>query len=261
MDFKLLSYNVLFNKAFPKLEKIFLKYDPDILCLQEVDTNEDNLLSLEKYGYQLADYSNSALKFGSIYGIATYFKPNKIVLKSSDSYDLPKSFYELLITAFRLFRGGNKARTILKTDLQFKTTNKKVSIYNIHLTLLGINRERKKQLQSVLKQEIYSNKAPVILTGDFNYFPYRRKTLEELMTKHGFEEATKNLMYTMRIPPKSFARYGFLQEIGAKFARKFYKNRLKPDYTFYKNITLIKTERIRKEFSDHYPIIFTFELK
>ncbi len=260
MTFTLLTYNVLFNKAFSKLEKIFVKYDPDLLCLQEVETTEDNLQRLEKYGYQLADYSNSLIKFGKVYGIATYFKPKKIKLLNTDSFDLPKSFYELMLNAISIFKGGSKARTILRTNFELKGTQAQIAIYNIHLTLLGMNRTRKKQLQTVLDQDINKDNLPIIITGDFNYFPYRRKTLEDLMNSYSYKEATENLAYTMRVPSKKFARYSFLQEIAAKVVRKLYENGLKPDYTFYKNLQVLKTERVQKEFSDHYPIISTFKL-
>ena len=260
MTFSLLTYNVLFNKAFPQLGKILTKYKPDVLCLQEVDTKENNLLQLEKFGYSLADYSNSLLKFGTVYGVATYLNPKKVSLLKTDSFDLPKSAYELFITAIRILKGGSKARTILRSDFTFKNKDKTIAIYNVHLTLFGINRTRKNQLQRVLNHGIHDIELPTIITGDFNYFPYRRKTLEKLMFYHQFKEATKSLIYTMRVPNKQFARYNFFQEIAAKFVRKFYNKRLKPDYTFFKNIDLIKTERINVKFSDHYPIISTFNM-
>ena len=112
MTFSLLTYNVLFNRAFSKLEKILSKYNPDILCFQEVDTGEENLIRLEKYGYKLADYSNSLIKFGIVYGIATYYNPKKIKLLDTDSFDLPKSLYEVITTAFKILKGGGKPRTI-----------------------------------------------------------------------------------------------------------------------------------------------------
>ena len=260
MTFSLLTYNVLFNRAFSKLEKILSKYNPDILCFQEVDTGEENLIRLEKYGYKLADYSNSLIKFGIVYGIATYYNPKKIKLLDTDSFDLPKSLYEVITTAFKILKGGGKPRTILRTDFELMKSNKKVAIYNIHLTLFGINRTRTKQLEIVLNHGLKETEVPTIISGDFNYFPYSRKKLEHLMNQYGFKEATKNLNYTFRIPDRKFGQYGFLQELGAKVVRNYYKKRLNPDYTFFKKIKLIKTERIEKEFSDHYPIISTFKI-
>ena len=63
MKFTLLTYNVLFNKAFSHLPDILKQYQPDIVCLQEVDTREENLNQLEKCGYRLADYANCFIDF------------------------------------------------------------------------------------------------------------------------------------------------------------------------------------------------------
>lgn len=258
MVFSLLTYNVLFNKAFIQLDKILSKYKPDILCLQEVDTKEENLVKLEKFKYRLADYSNSFIKFGRIYGIATYFNTKKIKLVKTDSFNLPKSLYEMLTTILRIIRGGNQPRTILRTDFLLARKNKKVAIYNVHLSVFGINRTRTKQLETVLNHGVVDKKLPIIITGDFNYFPYRRRNLENLMNQYGFREATRNIDYTIRYPDRKFTRYSLIQELVAIFIRKYYNGRLKPDYTFFKNLKVIRTERIEKEFSDHYPIISTF---
>jgi len=260
MTFSLLTYNVLFNKAFLQLEKILLKYKPDILCFQEVDTSEKNLNRLNKFGYTLADYSNSFIKFGKIYGVATYFNAKKLNLVKVDSFNLPRSVYEMLTTIVKILKGSGKPRTILRTDLSLGKKSKTLAIYNVHLTVTGINRTRAKQLATILNHSFEVKKMPVIITGDFNYFPYRRKKLEVLMSKYGFKEATSNINYTIRFPDRKFAKYSFIQEIGAKILRKYYNNRLKPDYSFFKNLRLIKSERVEVKFSDHYPIISTFKI-
>jgi len=260
MTFSLLTYNVLFNQAFFQLQKILTEYRPDILCFQEVDTSVENLSLLEKFGYKLADYSNSLIKFSKVYGIATYYNPKTIILTDTDSFDLPKSLYEMVSTVFKILRGGVKPRTILKTNFQLKSNHQRIAVYNVHLSLFGINRTRTKQLEIILNHELNDHKIPTIITGDFNYFPYRRKKLEILMTNHGFKEATSNIHYTFRILDRKFARYNWVQSLGAILVKKYFYQRLKPDYTFYKGSKLVNSERIEKEFSDHYPIISTFKI-
>ena len=260
MTFSLLTYNVLFNKAFTQLEKMLHEYSPDVLCLQEVDTSEVNLAKLGKFGYKLADYSNSFIKFGRIYGIATYFNLKKLRLVKTDSFNLPKTLLEILSAIVKILKGGNKPRTILRTDFLLAGKNEIITIYNIHLSLSGINRTRTKQIEKALNHDIQDKKQPVIITGDFNYFPYRRKKLENLMTKYGFREATKKIGYTIRYPDRKFAKYSFIQALASKIIRRYFNGRLKVDYTFYKNLRSVKTERIEKEFSDHYPIISTFKV-
>lgn len=256
MKFSLLTYNVLFNKAFTELEPILEKYKPDLLCLQEVDTSEKNLLKLEKKGYQLADYSNSLIQFGRIFGVATYYNQSKFNFLESGIIDLPRSIYELLLI---LIKGG-KRRTVLKTDFTLMSSNKKLTIYNVHLSLYGINSIRMKQIRKTLNDINITEKTPVIITGDFNYFPYRRKRLENLMKKYRFFEATRSINYTITYTP-SQTDYNRIQKLAAWLIRKFWNGRLKVDYIFYKRLRHKKTERIDIKLSDHFPILSSFEFR
>jgi len=262
MKFSLLTYNVLYNNALARLSPILKKYKPDILCLQEVDTNEKNLKSLERDCYQLADFSNSFIKFGKIYGVATYYNTNSFTFLESDNLNLPRSYLEIALLIFHLLKGGNKPRTVLQTDFLCKLVNKSLSIFNIHLSLYGANSIRNKQLEKTLKDDLtFGKKDPLIITGDFNYFPYRRKKLENIMKECGLAEATCNLNYTIRYSFDGKAeRYNFIQKLGARFIRKFLDGKLKVDYTFYRNLKLTKAERIDVRFSDHYPIIAYFKI-
>lgn len=264
MTLSLLTYNVLFNKAFTQLENILSEYKPDVLCLQEVDTSEENLNKLAKFGYKLADYSNSFIMFGKVFGVSTYFnvklKTKKLKLVNTASFNLPKSLYEIFTTVIKILKGGNKPRTILRTDFLLEDNKKTIAIYNVHLSVFGINRTRTKQLEKVLNHGLTENKFPLIITGDFNYFPYRRKKLENLMMQYGFKEATRKINYTFRPPDRKYAKYNLIQDLAAKIIRKYFHNRLKVDYTFYKNLRLIKAERIEIQFSDHYPLISTFKI-
>ena len=63
MQFSLLTYNTLLNDAQKGLHLIFNKYNPDLVCLQEMDTDAKNIEKIEKLGYSLADYSNGFIKF------------------------------------------------------------------------------------------------------------------------------------------------------------------------------------------------------
>lgn len=255
-----LTYNVLFNKAVVYLEDIVKSYQPDILCLQEVETDDQNLKRLQHNSYRLADYSNSFFKYGKIYGVATLYNEEKLQLVQSDALNLPKSVYEILLTILRILTVGNKPRTILRTDFRFRANNKIITTYNVHLSSLATNNARAKQLEKVLKDGMSSDKIATVITGDFNYVPYQRKALELLTTMYGFEEATKNILFTYFCPDGKKAQYNLMQRFLARIVKKFYNNRLKMDYTFYKGLKLKKTERVEVDFSDHYPIISYFNL-
>lgn len=259
MNFSLLTYNVLYNKAFDKLGKIIDISSPDIICLQEIDTNENNLKNIEKFGYKLADFSNSFINLGKIYGVATFYNPNKIKFMESTTLQLPRSIYEMILLIIRILRGGNKPRTVLKTDFQLNN-GAKITIYNTHLTVISTNQARVKQIKTIVDFIKNHIELPLIITGDLNYHPYARKQLEELMKKHNLQEATSNINYTMQLSSGKFANYNLFQKITSKLIQIIFKDRFKLDYMFYKNLKMIETKRIDIQFSDHFPIIATFKV-
>lgn len=259
MGFTLLTYNVLYNKAFIELSDIVQKYSPDIICLQEVDTNEDNLKKLEKNGYRLADYSNSFIKFGKIFGIATYYNSMKFKLIGTNSIFLPRSVYEIILMVIRVLFGGNRPRTLLETTFSINGINCKIRIYNVHLTVYGANGARIKQIKEAIEDIHIQRETSVIIAGDFNYFPYGRKRLEKLMKKHNLSEATRTIAYTVRYSSSGKTeKYNFIQKLGAKLIRKFFDGKLKVDYIYYKNLRLMEAKRINVRFSDHFPIFASF---
>lgn len=258
MVFSLLTYNTLFNAAIPKLGPIIDRYHPDILCLQEVATDEANLKRLKKYGYTLADYSNSFIKFGNIYGVATYFNSEKFKLTDATSLRLGNNFVEFLFTMLQIMLGYNKPKTILRTDFVEKGSKKKVSICNTHLYVVGSNALRINHIRKALKSIDINSIKSLILTGDFNYLPYQRRKLDVLMKKLGLFEATKNIMQTIKFnDEKAPQTLNSFQKISLKLLKKFVEQ-IKIDYIFYKGLKLKKTERVEVRYSDHYPIISTF---
>lgn len=102
---------------------------------------------------------------------------------------------------------------------------------------------------------------PLVIAGDFNYLPYKRAGLEKMMSKFGLKEATANIRQTMKFSETGkFEKYSFIQRLGLPLVKKFFAQQIKPDYSFYRGLKLIKTVRIESEASDHYPIISTFEV-
>ena len=71
MKFSLITYNLRYNKAINEVGQIIKKYEPDILCFQEIATDEPNLQILQNTGFKIADYSNSFIRRGKIYGYIT----------------------------------------------------------------------------------------------------------------------------------------------------------------------------------------------
>lgn len=259
MTFSILSYNVLFNKAIPAIVDIYDIVKPDLICLQEVDTDEANLKHLENEVYKLADYSNSFIKFGKIFGVATFYNSHTLNYSQSEIIALPRSIYEFISM---ILKGGTNPRTVLKTDLIHQASHRKVTVYNTHLTAYGSNQVKIRQIEETLGDLDHSNNIPTVLAGDLNYFPYGRKKLENLMSKYGFKEATFQIPYTFRYSSDGkFEKYNILQKTLAKLHSKlFATNKIKFDYIFYKNLYLEGAKRLDIALSDHYPIISTYKL-
>lgn len=261
MRFTLLTYNVLFNRGYEQIGLITAKYKPDIICLQEVETSEVNLKILEDLGYKLADFANSFIQFGKIYGIATFYNPRVLNLIESNSIFLPRSIYEFLLTVLKLLHGGQKPRTILETRFICRGSKSELIVYNTHLTIYGSNSLRLKQIKEAIDYYNIDNYKRVIITGDFNYMPYGRKSLERLMEKYNLNEATKNIRYTIKYTPVGkLIGYNFVQRLATRLYTKLFSDRIKIDYIFYKELKLIKTKRINVRYSDHYPVMSWFQI-
>lgn len=241
MIFSLVTYNILFNKASAHLNKIFEGEKTDIVCLQEVKTQENNLKEFEGSTLRLADFTNSFIKFAKIFGVATLYNPQRLKFVDSQCIDLPQSFLEVFLV---FIRGINRPRTVLKTEFIDKGTNKKLTVYNVHLTPFATNGTRIRQLEETLSNTTSKNDDAVIIAGDFN-FPYGRKKLEKIFMKNGFQEATNKIFHTAHL----------------FFYRRIFRKWSKLDYVFYKNMKHLGTKKIISEHSDHYPIISRFELK
>jgi len=259
MKLNLLTYNILYNRAFPQLPPILKQYQPDIVCLQEIDTKEENLKELEKLGYKLADYANCFFDFGKVWGVATYYNQEKFEFISSRPIPLINGVYEVFKIITRLFRNKGLRRTILKTDFQIKSINKNITIYNLHLSAVGLNNLRLKQL-NMIDFDDFDQKGSIIITGDFN-FPIERKKLEKIMNKYQLEEATNKLYYTLKFPSNPAKHsFGFIYRFFSRFIRKFWSDEAKLDYIFYRGLKNLSTKRVNVNYSDHFPIISQFEI-
>ncbi|MCX6731341.1 MAG: endonuclease/exonuclease/phosphatase family protein [Candidatus Roizmanbacteria bacterium] len=256
MQFSLLTYNTLLNDAQKGLHSLFKKYNPDLVCLQEIDTNEKNIERIEKLGYDLADYSNGFIKFGTVYGVATFIKAGVGKCVNSKSITLPRGLAEALTFILHIFKTQKKDRTVLKTEFVLDNPKHKVVVYNIHLSAHGANGIRIKQLERTLSDIKKTTDTATILVGDFNY-PFGRKKLEELMQLHGFSEATNTIVFTT---DGKLIYYTFIEKILMKVLQFFIGKENKLDYIFYKNCKAISTIKINASYSDHFPLLAKFEI-
>ncbi|MFA6532706.1 MAG: endonuclease/exonuclease/phosphatase family protein [Patescibacteria group bacterium] len=261
MAVSLLTYNTLFNNAVQKFDELINVYHPDFICLQEALTDDKSIQKIEKFGYKMADYSNSFVKFGHIYGVITFYNPRIFSYQDSFKLNLGTNIGEYFFYFLRIILGYNQPKTILETDFTHKLSKKKISICNVHLYVIGSNELRIGHINKVLKSINLAKKERLVMVGDFNYFPYKRRGLEKMMAKYGLKEATSNIRQTMKFTKDGkFEKYNLFQRLTLPFVNKFIAKQIKTDYSFYRGLKLIKTERIESQTSDHYPIISTFNI-
>ncbi len=261
MEFSVLIYNTLFNRGFENIGAITSKYAPDFLCLQEVDTSDDNLNKIRQYGYELADYANSFIKFDKVYGAATFYNANKFRFLSSDSFDISTNISEWFYTLVQLIFGINKPKTVLRTDFVDRSMGKKVTLCNMHLIVIASNALRVNHINKALKWLRLPKGSGLVVGGDFNYLPYQRKRLEKTMKRYGLTEATKNVHQTIEFSQSGKKeKMNIFQAFFIKQIDKFFAHHMKNDYVFYKNLRLRKNQRLEVRYSDHFPILSVFKI-
>jgi endonuclease/exonuclease/phosphatase family metal-dependent hydrolase len=261
MNFSLLTYNTLFNKAYEQIGQIIKQASPDIICLQEVDISVKNLEAVTKFGYKLADYSGTFIKFGKGFGVVTYYNPKKLKLVDTHSLKIGFNLLELFFAIPQLILGINKPKSILRTDFICKASGEKIIICNSHLIVIASNTVRIRHINQALNSFKISLKVPLVIAGDFNYLPYHRRKLDNVMKKYDLVEATKNIRQTVDFSPKGKKeKFSFLQGFFIRKINHFFGNQMKNDYIYYRGVKLVKTDRLEVRFSDHYPIISTFNI-
>ena len=124
MVFSVLSYNTLFNSAVDELRSLLKNQAPDIICLQEALTDDASLTKIEKYGYKLADSANSFVRFGKIFGVATFYHQKTVKFKGSSTIDLNTNISEYFFYLIRVLLGYNQAKTVMKADFVHKKSKK-----------------------------------------------------------------------------------------------------------------------------------------
>lgn len=257
MVFSVLTYNLLYGSALTEVKEIVQKYQPDILCLQEFPiTDEDKKISL-LHNYKLASSANSFIKWGQIFGLATFYNQKRTAVSFLENQKIPHTFFDW-VRFFRNFFKKRVKREFLKTVFKFNGSKKTVAVFNIHLTAEATNEARINQVKEILKATKKIS-LPLIIVGDFNYAFYRRKKLEKLFQEYNFKEATANIDYTFFAKKRLFL-YDFITKLLIKIATKFFPEKFKLDFIFYRKVKLISCQRIESKISDHYPLIAKFKI-
>lgn len=219
---KLLSYNLLKNKAVSELDGLSAKYAPDVLCLQEVDVHK-----------LPQEFANLKLAIGTEknrLGLAVYLDSSKYEVEEVGSFSLRHSHYDRIAAPAHERLLGVRARN--------KETGEKFTVGSFHASpLTALNAIRREQIQDGLKRlETLGESSPLMMLGDFNYPVFRARLAREIQAT-GFELYTSN--------QQTYRNYGVV--------RGYF------DFAAGKNFSLNWMKTLKQGVSDHLPILMKAE--
>lgn len=174
---RLLSYNLRKNKASHELSTLVLRYNIDILCLQECNSDK---LPQTVASLKLADATVT-----SRLGLALYYNPNKLDIVASKGFPLKRSLHDIILSP--------ADERLLAAHLRLKATGLEFIAASFHAAPLSAsNSLRRKQIASahqLLKE--FGNNIPVVMAGDYNY-PLFKKKLSRVVQKDGYDLTLSN---------------------------------------------------------------------
>jgi exodeoxyribonuclease III len=224
---RILSYNLLYHKAYCELNDLANDHHPDIICLQEC-----NISNLDT---SVGNLELCAKTSANPDAMAIYYNPQRFDLKYVTPLSLPLSVYERIAPNERKLP-RQRQLIIAASDIQ---TGKDIVISSFHaIHLVATNRARRKQISHGLSSIVERNdtKCPAIMIGDYNY-PLFHAGLRRHVAKHGYELIKSN--------------------------RPTYKNKLIGgyfDFAATANISSAQLMTLPFGTSDHAPILLTFEI-
>lgn len=239
-EIKVLSLNAAqlsyVNDNIETLADEILKYNPDVICFQEIGIKE-NWQNKDEIGYKMAaalkmPYYSFSRHENNIYGLAVF---SKLKVNSSTELFLPISH----------MNGG------LKYELT-TPKKKKLTLYNFHLSSFNLKNDEDKSIDHLIKiigeqqeqaeiiRENFEVKNAVIMVGDLNSPPYL----------HTYKTLSKDLKDSF-----DFLHLGY----GSTIANPLLPFRI--DVQFHNEyIKCVKFKNISTPFSDHNIQLGTYEI-
>ena len=216
------SYNLRKNHATGELDALVADFQPDVLCLQEVDTFD---LPAELAGMRLAD----ATKRNRL-GLALYFRQDRFSLRRARTFELKKSLHDRVLAPAH-------ERLIGAHLVDNESENEFVAASFHAAPLTALNSLRRHQIRTAHAALVaLGHGAPIMMVGDYNY-PWFTKSLGERMKARGYDMALSDR--------KTYTRY------------KFFRGHF--DFVTSSGLEVRAVETLPRGESDHMPILVSLE--
>ncbi|MEJ1088225.1 endonuclease/exonuclease/phosphatase family protein [Microbacterium sp. Mu-80] len=168
---RLISYNLRKHRAAGELAQLVSVHDPDILCLQECDTQD---LRDDIDGLSLIEATS-----GNRLGLAMYVRRNTFRVDAVRTIGLKKSLHD------RVLKPAHER--VLGARMTNIDTGRHVIVASFHAApLTALNSLRRNQIRAALDElQSLGPDMPVLMVGDYNY-PVFKENLGQRVREHGY---------------------------------------------------------------------------
>lgn len=215
---KLISYNLHNNNAAGDLASLVSRHDPDVLCVQEADTD---LLP-----HRIGDLELVQSTADNRQGLAVYLRASRLDPTSTLLVPLEKSIHDRVMKPAQ-----ERMVTVLAHDAKH---DRDVLLSSFHAApLTASNSLRRQQISTAFAalQELGAG-VPSVLVGDFNY-PLFQSRLQRHVGMFGYDVA--------RSGTSTYRRYGVL--------------RGNYDFALSRGFAASQVDSLPQQGSDHLPIL------
>jgi endonuclease/exonuclease/phosphatase (EEP) superfamily protein YafD len=170
----LISYNLWQSRAQAELGALVARYQPDLLCLQEVAGSR---LTSRLGPLRLASATTT-----NYFRVALYVREDRFAVVNSGSFRLFRSLHDRLL--------GYTGERLAAARLHDKFADRDLVVGSIHATpLTDPNASRLRQVSDAHRHlRAMGQGLPVVMAGDFNY-PILTSTLRLHVWRQGFHLA------------------------------------------------------------------------
>jgi endonuclease/exonuclease/phosphatase family metal-dependent hydrolase len=222
-EIRIVSYNLRKHTASHELADLVEKWDPDVLCLQEADTE---LLPHDIGPLSLADSTKT-----NRLGLAIYYRRDRFEDHATSSFVLRKSLHDLLFSPTH--------ERLLATRMFDRESKQEIIVASFHASPLTARNSLRRTQITAAHEAIHGlgEGLPAVMVGDYNY-PLFTAKLHKHVEKSGYDLTLSDR--------RTYLRY------------KIFRGHF--DFVTSTGITIGNVETLPQGTSDHLPIMITAEV-